>query len=65
MMDLVTSGDIARLTNADSDRVRYAIRKLGAEPVGRAGLVRLFDAGTTKAVRAYLKNRPPRKGSKP
>ena len=54
MMDLMTSGDIARQVNADRDAVSYAIRKLGAEPVGRAGLVRLFPAGTAEAVKGYL-----------
>lgn len=57
-MDFVTSGDIARQTNADSDRVRYALRKIGAEPVGRAGIVRLFDASTTNAVREFLTRKP-------
>ena len=61
-MNLLTSGDIARLTNTDSDRVRYAIRKIGAEPDGRAGIVRLFPAGTTKAVRDFL-NRKRGKGN--
>ena len=64
MQDLVTSGDIARQENTDRDSVCYALRRIGAEPVGRAGIVRLFDASVTETVRNYLRNRKQRKGSK-
>ena len=64
MMDYVTSGDIARQNDEDADMVRYALRRIGAVPVGRAGIVRLFDASVTEEVRDYLKNRKSRKESK-
>ena len=63
-MDLLTSGDIARQVNADRDAVSYAIRKLGAEPDGRAGNVRLFAGSTAEEVQAYLTQRKPRKALK-
>ena len=67
----VTTGTIAKDLGADRDAVSYAIRKIGAEPIGRAGIVRMFDPGVTKKVKAYLElrkaylgNRPVRRGMK-
>lgn len=60
-MDFVTSGEIAQQVNSDRDSVAYALRKLRAEPIRRAGIVRLFPASVTEEVRDYLANRKPRK----
>jgi len=53
-MDIVTSGDIAQQLDIDRDSVNYALRKSKVEPVGRAGLVRLFSASAIQRVQDYL-----------
>ena len=58
----VTTGSIAKTLNVDRDTVAYAIRKIGVEPIGRAGIVRMFDTSVTKKVKAYIENRPARRG---
>jgi len=54
-MDIITVGDIAKELNVDRDAVTYAIRKAGIEPVGRAGIVRLFSGSEVETVRQFLK----------
>jgi hypothetical protein len=53
-MMLLTSGQIARQIHEDRDRVAYALRKTGVEPIGRAGLVRLFGPDALEKVRQFL-----------
>ena len=65
-MNYVTSGDIAKQTDNDRDSVSYALRKIGIEPVARAGIVRLFPTNAIHRVRDYLEskeNRTTRKES--
>jgi hypothetical protein len=56
----VTSGQIAEKIRqetggrVDRDAVNYALRKVGVEPVGRAGIVRLFPQSAIAAVREFL-----------
>ncbi len=56
-MDIVTSGDIAQQLDADRDSVNYALRKCGVEPVGRAGLVRMFPGAAVQTVKEFLANK--------
>ena len=53
-MELVTSGSISEKLSADRDAVAYALRKLGIDPVGRAGMVRIFPAYAAETVRLFL-----------
>jgi len=56
-MNLVTVSDIARELKSDRDKVSYAVRKAKIEPVGRAGLVRLFPLDSISIVRNFLKTK--------
>lgn len=40
---LKTIGDIARDRGVSIHRVEYVVRARGIQPVGRAGIIRLFD----------------------
>ncbi len=60
-MVFVTSGQIAQEMNEDRDRVSYALRKTGAEPIGRAGIVRLFAPSAVDAVREFLQGKGQRR----
>lgn len=53
-MDFVTVGDISKRLDADRDAVSYAIRKMKIEPVGRAGIVRLFPGTTLANVKKFI-----------
>jgi hypothetical protein len=53
-MDLMTTGEMARRSGQDRDRVSYALRKMGIAPVGRAGLVRLYSEIAMEEVRTFL-----------
>jgi len=53
-MVLLTTGTIAQQLGEDRDHVSYALRKVGAKPIGRAGLVRLFDESVLEMVRSFL-----------
>jgi hypothetical protein len=53
-MLLLTSGQIATEIGTDRDRVSYAIRKAGIQPVGRAGLVRLLPQSAVAPVKGFL-----------
>jgi hypothetical protein len=56
-MNLITVGDIAKKLDIDRDAVAYAIRKENIEPVGRAGLVRLFPDTALDTVRYFIKRK--------
>jgi hypothetical protein len=61
-MNLVTSGDITESLKAngvevDRDAVAYAIRKANVQPIGRAGIVRLFPTSAVVAVKAFLESK--------
>jgi len=53
-MNFVTTGDIAQKLKIDRDAVSYALRKGSIQPVGRAGLVRLFPGTAVSAVKDFL-----------
>ena len=58
-MNLLTSGDITKSLNigglkVDRDAVSYALRKGKIQPVGRAGIVRLFPGTAVSAVKDFL-----------
>jgi len=53
-MDFLTTGDIAKELGADRDAVAYALRKTKTEPVGRAGIVRLFSGAALAKVQSFL-----------
>lgn len=57
-MLLVTTGKIAELLHVDRDRVSYLIRKSGILPVGRAGMIRLYDPAVVEIVGQLLDFRP-------
>ena len=56
-MKIMTAGDIAKEIGVDRDAVTYAIRKAGIEPVGRAGIVRLFSSAAVTSVREFLSSK--------
>lgn len=62
-MVFVTSGQIAQEMNEDRDRVAYALRKTGTEPIGRAGIVRLFAPSAVDIVRKFLAGTGQRRGA--
>lgn len=53
-MVILSTGQIAEQIGEDRDAVSYAIRKGGVQPVGRAGLVRLFPQSAVDTVRTFL-----------
>jgi len=60
-MIVLSTGQIAEQIGEDRDRISYAIRKAGVQPVGRAGLVRLFPESAVGVVRKFLSTRGVRK----
>jgi len=56
-MNVLTVGDIAKELNVDRDAVTYAVRKANIEPVGRAGIVRLFSGNAVQTVQEFLKSK--------
>ena len=56
-MNLLTTGEIAKLLNVDRDAVAYALRKLRVKPEGRAGHVRVFAETAVPAVQSFLKSK--------
>lgn len=60
-MNLVTTGDIAQRLKVDRDAVSYALRRGKIQPVGRAGIVRLFSEGVVETVKNYLDSKQQRK----
>jgi hypothetical protein len=52
---LRTPGVIAEEVQEPLSRVLYALRKLGIRPIGRAGILRLYDATAVEAVRRALR----------
>lgn len=62
IMNFVTTGDITKKVRAtgvqaDRDAVSYALRKAGVEPIGRAGIVRLFSESAVDSVREFLERK--------
>jgi hypothetical protein len=51
---LRTPGVIAEEVDKPLSRVLYALRKLGVQPIGRAGILRLYDAAAVEAVRQAI-----------
>jgi hypothetical protein len=64
---LRTPGVIADELNAPLARVLYVLRKLNVKPIGRAGVIRLYDRLAVDMVRHELNaiedRRPCRKGA--
>jgi len=56
-MDFVTVGDIAKRLDVDRDVVSYAIRKMKIQPVGRAGIVRMFTGAAQAKVSKFLNSK--------
>ena len=56
-MDILTVGDIAKELGVDRDAVGYAIRKAKVEPLGRAGIVRLFPGSAVETVKVFLNSK--------
>lgn len=56
-MNFLTVGDIAKRVDADRDAVSYALRKSRVEPVGRAGIVRLFPETAVRTVKEFLQRK--------
>lgn len=53
-MDFVTVGDIAKELGVDRDAVSYAIRKIKVQPIGRAGIVRMFPGTALATVKKFI-----------
>jgi len=62
-MDFLTIGDIAKKLDIDRDAVAYAVRKTNIEPVGRAGIVRLFSGTAVVTVRTFIATKRPSRRS--
>ena len=56
-MNVLTVGDIAKELGVDRDAVTYAVRKANIEPVGRAGIVRLFSGSAVETVRQFIQSK--------
>lgn len=54
---LRTAGVIAQELGVPLDQVLYLIRKLNIQPIGRAGILRLFGVPAVDAIRSSLENR--------
>ena len=59
----ITSGEIATRAGVTLERASYCLRRIGAKPIRRVGIVRLFDADVLTDVRDYLATIKPRKHS--
>jgi len=59
----VTSGQIAERAEITLEQASYCLRRIGAKPTRRVGIVRLFDADVLTDVRDYLATIKPRKHS--
>jgi hypothetical protein len=59
---LRTPGIIAGELDAPIGRVLYVLRKLGIKPIGRAGILRLYDRAAVEAVRNELQRMEQRQG---
>jgi len=53
-MEVITTGVIAERLGVDRDEVAYALRKGKVAPIGRAGIVRLFDSEAIVVVQKVL-----------
>lgn len=53
-MEFETTGSIARKLGIDRDVVNYALRKGKVAPIGRAGIVRLFEPKAVNVVKKML-----------
>jgi hypothetical protein len=56
-MNFLTVGDIAKELDIDRDAASYAIRKANIQPVGRAGIVRLFSDSTVEIVKNFINSK--------
>jgi len=56
-MNFLTVGDIAQRLKVDRDEVSYAVRKANIEPVGRAGIVRLFSGSAVGTVKKFINSK--------
>jgi hypothetical protein len=59
---LRTPGVIADELDAPITRVLYVLRKLGIKPIGRAGILRLYDRAAVEAVRNEMRRIEHRQG---
>ena len=50
----LTSGDIAKIVGESFARVRWLLRTRGIEPVGRVGIVWIYDTTAVDQVRSAL-----------
>jgi hypothetical protein len=60
---LRTPGVIAAELDAPLSRIRYVLRKRGIKPIGRAGVLRLYDRSAVEAVRDALREMDQRRGA--
>lgn len=57
----LSSGDIAKAVGRDAATVRHILDSRGIQPIGRAGIVRLFDRSVVERVRDELARVKPRR----
>ncbi len=60
-MQLKTTGESATQLGVSRDQVNYAIRKMRIEPIGTAGVTRIFSDASVIAVWAFLEQKRARK----
>ena len=60
---LLTIGQLAQQLGQPTHRVTYIINSRGIEPVRRAGVIRLFDAGVLDRVQGEMDLIAARRGS--
>lgn len=62
---LYTSGDIAKILDRSVSQVRHVLNsRFDIEPVGRAGIVRLYDDSAVDRVRSELEAINQKRGTK-
>ena len=59
----VTARTISRRIKEPLSRVQYALERCGVEPLGRAGIIRIFDESAVAECRECLGKLRPRKQS--
>lgn len=52
---LYTLGELARRLNVQANRLDYAIRRYGIEPVARAGILRLFSEDQIEQIASAIR----------
>ena len=61
-MNFLTTGDMAKQLDVDRDAVSYALRKTKIKPIGRAGLIRIFQESALEEVEKFINSKEEKAG---